>query len=298
MVDQGIIIHWAVPELPAFQTGPITLFAPHLLDELTDIRLACIQGCRPDDIELRDEEGALVPIEFTLTGCRRYTALQKGRTYKLQMQSGSINCLSCGGSRAYIPYRYLGADGHVNFEMLHRLSDRFYSLVWATHEPPSFRASFIQSAGTMSVAVHNQSKWLAQYFNVGGRGAKGSRTEGDTLELRRREGFLVRTLVPKHPGSIMTKEHALVWLDLMMTAIADVVGDLPPIPLSATEESMESNTQTGRALSETSLVANSIRLFLLHFLAFFDFNSADLLELYRCGMTGKIASRGNGNSNL
>eukprot|EP00747_Dinoflagellata_sp_TGD_P060701 gnl/TRDRNA2_/TRDRNA2_152154_c0_seq1.p1 gnl/TRDRNA2_/TRDRNA2_152154_c0~~gnl/TRDRNA2_/TRDRNA2_152154_c0_seq1.p1 ORF type:complete len:172 (-),score=34.59 gnl/TRDRNA2_/TRDRNA2_152154_c0_seq1:18-533(-) len=152
------------------------------------------------------------------------------------------------------------------------MSSSFYARVWASEAPSSFRDAFAASAGAADVAAANQSEWFCKYFGMNGRGSSGPRLEGDTLKLVRREGLLVASLVPKHPSNVMTLEHALLWLALMKQAIVEHIGELKPL-VAGTD-----------ATDAAAVTAHSIRLFCLHFLAFFDFDLADLAAIYEAGM--------------
>jgi len=263
----GIRVEWAEENkaagVPAFNTGPLSLVAPHLQREVTDVRLACIWGIAPGDFDLYGPSGELVPFEASAR-YRRFKGLEVGRTYKLLLRHHAIQELRT--TRRYVPYRYLGGDGHLAAAQLERMSSRFYSRVWATRHPASFKASFEESAGTAERAATNQAVWLARYFGVGGgfssspgqklpagRSSAADREDGDTLALTQREGRLVAQLTPKHPDRVMRLDHALAWLQHMTLSVKETIPDALP--------------------------AHSVRLFLLHFLAFFDFTPDELVTM-------------------
>jgi len=254
----SIRIEWANSQLSAFNTGPINLVAPHLQQQVTDIRIALLQGIAPDDFNLVESTtGELVPFVRSPSGYRTFKGLQLGSVYQLKLNPAAFRELSVGSSRQYVPYRYLCADGFVSDIVLLKLSTAFYHRVYGSVlSPASFKAAFVKSAGTVEEAACNQAKWFAKYFGLNGRRSGTSREEGDTTKLVRKEGLLVVALLPKHPGTVMSLAHARIWLIHMKSALSEVFG-------SAHEH----------------LVPRSILLFTLHFLGFFDFSPKELLSI-------------------
>ena len=167
----SIRIDWAPSnDFTAFNTGSINLVAPHLQALITDVRIACIQGLDKDDFDLFTKDKQIrVPSTEHAHGngtFRVFEGMEKGLVYELRLREDAKE----GIKKAYIPYRYLGSDGHVNHAMLNRLSRAFYGRVWESDRVrtppgpllPAFKAAFAESAGSAAVAASNQATWFAR----------------------------------------------------------------------------------------------------------------------------------------
>lgn len=231
--------------------------------------------------------GAALPTKRTISSYRAFDRLQRGTIpgYAFLLSpAGEAEMDPQKGGRRTIPYRWLARDGHVTRAEVDRMSRTFYTKVWKTLDPPSFRAAFAEAAATPEEAAKNQASWFYRYFGgleFGGRGpydyhnaeqqaaaageggayssgVPGGGSAGEDLaRIGLREGLLTRSLVPKHPDLIMTLEHALVWIGTMAEAI---------------EESSPGENQ--------AVVRYSVLMFALHFLGFFPFTEAELCKIY------------------
>ena len=174
MAAGSILIFWdrvANGGLPSFNTGPINLVAPHLQQNVTDIRLAMIQGLAPGDFNLfAADSGRLLDFLTISHGGHSYRVFRQvevGRAYLLRLRLEILqNYLA---SNQYVPYRGLGAEGHLTRQHISNLSSSFYRRVFHTRQPLSFRAAFVASAGTAEAAAASQARWFSAFFGCGAR---------------------------------------------------------------------------------------------------------------------------------
>ena len=131
-----------------------------------------------------------------------------------------------------------------DFSRVKELSLAFYKRVWKDPINEEFRQTFIQNSPSIEEAADNQSRWLWEMW--GGKNAPYTSKHG--------EGTIFKRMLARHSKSRMTFDNACTWLHHMKIA---------------TKETFEDSN------AESQDLIISVFTYLLHFLAFFQYNSKE-----------------------
>jgi len=202
------------------------------LDTLTPTRDALSHLYGLDDLVLISPAGAL-----ERTNEAGVFELQRGAEYEVRATDDGIALLR----RTYRIQELLAAVGEVQ---VRDISTAFYGAVFADHEQPQFRALFASQTSETN-AARNQADWFVQVW-----GGDELYTSGRGLAADE----LIRHMLQKHPGHIMSFQHAQRWLHHMRGAVHTV-------------------------LVKDPRARESVMRYLLHFLSFFEFSPVERRQL-------------------
>ena len=131
-------------------------------------------------------------------------------------------------------------------ETVYQISKKFYNLVFNDTEHNEFRKLFLRRGSTEEVAVQNQYEWFVELF--GGTNGPKPYTKRFFPDMETADATgrtAVGRVIALHTDDILIEKYALPWLTFMGQAI-DSIQNLKP------------------------RVKRTLKLYMLHFLAFFD----------------------------
>ena len=133
------------------------------------------------------------------------------------------------------------ASGLGTYERIKRLSLCFYNHIWHLDEADGFRQHFVRAADSPEEAADNQSRWLWEMW--GGNEPMYSTKYG--------QGAIFKRMLSRHDVSRMSFDNSCSWLKTMKAVSREVFN----------EE------------QDNKKLINSISLYWLHFLAFFEYTT-------------------------
>jgi len=200
-----------------------------VLTPTADTIAAIFGSPSPAKLILRDaESGAAVDA----------SALVAGAKYNANLHSG------CEDAMRWVPIKQIAT--HLDEERVRRLSNAFYTRVWADDEQPAFRAMFTNHAASVEAAADAQWRWLIEMWG-------GAKRYSDSFG----QGSLLTRMLSKHKAARMQYRFCRRWLEHMLAAMEEV----------------------GLGRRSNAALAESIGRYWLHFFGFFEMTGEQRREL-------------------